>query len=253
MWRPVTKSKPCKICEKPDWCTFDSENGDRCCMRVESTKPMRNGGWLHSGNYRSIGVWRVPRNPEPMRPKLTSRQLETMNRRYQLAVNESMLYSWATDLGVCGSALDQLWVGWDGEATTFPMFNAAVEIVGIRRRFGNGKKLSVKGGREGIFGVQALRPGPLWIAEGASDTAYLLSIGLNAIGLPSCTGGVPYLEQICKGRQFPVTIVADNDEPGIRGALSLAKRIEAKVVIPPDGCKDVRQWRPTREELEKLS
>lgn len=45
----VTRSKPCPICEKPDWCSV-SDNGEVViCMRVAdgAKKATANGGWLH--------------------------------------------------------------------------------------------------------------------------------------------------------------------------------------------------------------
>lgn len=43
--RRVTKSHPCPICGKDDWCGYN----DRVviCMRIPSNVPTRNGGWLH--------------------------------------------------------------------------------------------------------------------------------------------------------------------------------------------------------------
>src|SRR4029453_4430585 len=45
-WERVTHKQPCEICGKPDWCTR-SELG-ACCMRVQTDRPMKNGGGLHS-------------------------------------------------------------------------------------------------------------------------------------------------------------------------------------------------------------
>ncbi|MTI80001.1 MAG: DUF3854 domain-containing protein [Firmicutes bacterium] len=41
----VSYRQPCPICGKPDWCGFNSKIA--ICMRVQSSYPVRNGGWLH--------------------------------------------------------------------------------------------------------------------------------------------------------------------------------------------------------------
>jgi phage/plasmid primase-like uncharacterized protein len=122
------------------------------------------------------------------------------------------------------------------------MRDATGKIVGIRRRLPDGKKLSVKGGHEGLFTPIDLNgQSPLIVCEGASDTAALLSLGLMAVGRPSCSGGVGFLRTLCEHRR--VIIVADNDLPGIRGANELKVRLaDATVVIPPAGVKDAREW-----------
>ena len=44
-WIRVSPKEPCRICKRVDWCCrgeiFDN------CMRVESDRPAKNGGWLH--------------------------------------------------------------------------------------------------------------------------------------------------------------------------------------------------------------
>ena len=44
-FRRVSKADPCPQCGKPDWCTV----GDYgvVCMRVQSAKAVKNGGWFH--------------------------------------------------------------------------------------------------------------------------------------------------------------------------------------------------------------
>ncbi len=59
----------------------------------------------------------------------------------------------AAELGLSARSLRQLSVGWlsGRRAWSFPMRNAAGEIRGIRLRYPNGKKLAVRGGKEGLF------------------------------------------------------------------------------------------------------
>jgi hypothetical protein len=214
-------------------------------MRVESPKPLRNGGWLHrlrdrdnrhSGRVGHVAVVerRVPRD------------FAQLAERYVRAATNEAVPQLARELGVTPEALRRLHVGWDGQAWTFPMRSASGCITGIRRRFPTGRKLAVKGSREGLF-IPDGRPdaGQLFIAEGPTDTAALLSLSFAAIGRPSCTGGTAYLLQLANGRD--VVIGGDQDSPGRRGAILLARELQAvcpsvKVIIPPPGLKDIRAW-----------
>ncbi|NLS92478.1 MAG: hypothetical protein GXX96_09970 [Planctomycetaceae bacterium] len=49
-WRRCSRRFPCRICGKSDWCGYTGPEDDptaALCMRVESDKPAKNGGWLH--------------------------------------------------------------------------------------------------------------------------------------------------------------------------------------------------------------
>lgn len=43
----VTKKRPCRVCAHPDWCGISPDGALAVCMRVESMKSARNGGWIH--------------------------------------------------------------------------------------------------------------------------------------------------------------------------------------------------------------
>lgn len=45
--RPVNRTAPCPICEKPDWCSRSTDGEVIICMRVRSNKQTKNGGYLH--------------------------------------------------------------------------------------------------------------------------------------------------------------------------------------------------------------
>lgn len=71
------------------------------------------------------------------------------------------------------------------DAWTFPVSDAAGVLTGIRLRLADGRKLSVRGGPEGLFVPADLgQPERLLIAEGPTDTASLLDLGLAAVGRP---------------------------------------------------------------------
>ena len=43
----VTRTNRCPICKKADWCRVFAD-GWAECMRVQSDKPAKSGGWMHS-------------------------------------------------------------------------------------------------------------------------------------------------------------------------------------------------------------
>jgi DNA primase len=131
------------------------------------------------------------------------------------------------------------------------MTDTAGNVLGIRLRRPSGFKFAVKGGRDGLFSPSTAQDGavPLHICEGVTDTAAMLDMGFpNAVGRPSCTGGIKLLaEYVGQRRPSEVVIVSDGDEPGRRGADQLAGVLAAytpaiRVITPPGGIKDAREW-----------
>jgi hypothetical protein len=159
----------------------------------------------------------------------------------------------ADRLNLPADTLDRLRVGWFAEknATTWPMVNASGEVTGIRLRcIETGRKWSVRGGKAGLFVPELLdnTPERLFIAEGPTDTAAVLSVGLPVIGRASCTG--PVAMECTTVKRFKPTdcvIIADRDEAGQRGADSLSVALltccrNVRVVAPPEPWGDVRDW-----------
>lgn len=239
-WHRVTKKQPCPICGKPDWCTYD-DSGARCCMRVESGKLMANGGWLHKDNSQAI----KPAAYHAAEAPIGGVALDGLNAVYVKAARKRLAEQ-AVLLGVTEVALQRLSCGWDGEALTFPMRDAAMHILGIRRRFPDGHKSSFRGGHEGLFIPLDLKGNrAICVCEGPTDTAAMLSIGCNAVGRPSCRGGVKLIIEVCKAHD--VYIFPDRDPPGREGAFRLRQSMAStsgKIVIvePPASYKDVREW-----------
>jgi hypothetical protein len=182
----------------------------------------------------------------------------------------------AAGLGVSAESLGRLGVGWSARhrAWTFPMVDVDGHVLGIRLRCPGGKKLSVRGGREGLF-IPSVTPEPsppaplphrgegrlLLVCEGPTDTAALLDLGFSAVGRPSCLGGVKLLvELVQRVKPADVVIVGDRDAPGQRGAESLAAVLVAycpalRIIAPPAGIKDAREWRrrgATRADVQSL-
>ena len=184
----------------------------------------------------------------------------------------------ATTLGVDDEALKALDVRFNPfeECWSFPMRDDEGKIVGLRfRELGGSKKWSAKGSKDGLFYAangfareDASKSGrELVIVEGPSDTAAAMSLGLSVVGRSSCQTGAVFLRALIRRvRPQVVTIVADNDTPGIKGAELLAgqlvgcqsprtdyePRLPVRVLVVPHPYKDLRAWYLTGGLTPKL-
>ncbi len=182
--------------------------------------------------------------------------------RYFRSLDAMARSNLARSLGLSAASLTALRCGWSRRhmAWTFPMTDPTTrQVTGIRLRLPGGKKLSVKGGHESLF-IPSHQPGDVMaVAEGPTDTAALLDLGLTgAVGRPSCSGGVRHLLRLAQIRRpRAVVIFSDNDDPGREGARALAQEMKlvcpVRVVAPP--AKDVRAWLQagaTRHDASRL-
>lgn len=262
-WRRVTRSRPCPVCGRPDWCLVAADGSAAICPRIPSDRRLGDAGWLHRlqddvrPRGRQIGL-RADERPEV--------DLGALHAGYRDAVDRDELAGLATGLGVSPVSLERLGIGWVGWGWTFPMHDGE-KIVGIRVRKRDGSKLAIKGGHDGLFIPDSLDGSDgtpevinrLLIAEGPTDTAALLDLDFAVIGRPSCAGGTTMIIRFMKRyRPAEVVIVADGDVPGQRGAGALTNALLAhvpvvRVTTPPGGIKDARAWKAagaTREEIE---
>ncbi len=169
---------------------------------------------------------------------------------FAAAVRPEALDRLAAALGVSAASLRRLSVGWSARhrAWTWPMRSAAGDVLGIRLRRPDGRKLAIRGGKEGLFIPEGLVAGTLLlVAEGPTDTAALLDLGFEAVGRPCCMGGVALLvEFVRRSSPSAVAIVADADPPGQRGAAALGRTLAVhcsiRIITPPDEVKDAREW-----------
>jgi phage/plasmid primase-like uncharacterized protein len=264
----VSRQTPCPVCGKPDWCGVSSDGVWCVCMRVESGRRTKNGGWLHAAGAVTAGA------PRPSPPPPCDRRLLDPA-AYHAALRKTWDWHWADglalSLGVDCEAVERLDPVYDPmhRAFAFPMRDADGRTVGVRLRNADGRKWAVRGSREGAFipaGGFAGRE--LVVCEGPTDTAAALTLGLQAVGRPSCAGATEVIRGICvRMRATLVTIVADHDDlkrrpdgsawrPGISGAADLGRalRRQYRVVVPP--AKDIRQWvceGATRETFDALA
>src|SRR6267142_28122 len=237
-WVRATKSFPCQVCTKPDWCTYSPDRKGWCCMRTRSARSLNNGGYWHpDGDKRPTFV---PRGtPEP--PRIDAGALMVAFRRDTRPEQVSLL---ADNLSVSRNSLENIGVAWAQQhnAFAFPMFSGSGECVGIRLRLRDGRKLSVRGGHEGLFMPHG-RNTTCYVVEGATDTAAALTLGIWAVGRPSCRGAVAHTQVTINRLGIQrVIIIGDNDTPGIDGAKALASELQVPVASMLLPTKDLREY-----------
>lgn len=244
----ATKQNPCTVCGKTDWCTF----GDKAqlCQRIESSRPHAKGGWWHFYDEKKSNLQvTIPKSRPAPAPLDAEAKMETCQ--------GIEIDYWANELGVSRDSLEALGAGYNTQhkALAFPMSDGDGKYIGIRLRNQAGDKWAVLGSRQGVFVPNCEPKQVAYLPEGPTDTAALLTMGLFAIGRPSCTGGNEIIAQTLKRLKIHrVVIVADNDElkqlgqrqgrPGIEGAIKLKKELGLSSVIwfPPAPIKDARAF-----------
>ena len=249
-WVRVTRQNCCPICQKPDFCGVSADGKVCHCMRAESSKTTSIGGWIHKldGDYK-------PPPPKPKKEKpVPLAEFGDLACKYQDDLIRIDLV--AAELGVSERSLERLNCGWNGNVC-FPMRDVNERVIGIRIR-GKGSKWSVPGSHNGLFWPENIDcMDTLFLCEGPTDCAALLTLGFQAIGRPSCSGGVEIVQGLLSKARRDVIVMSDNDEakirpdgsewyPGQEGAEALAEAIKPltrslKVVTPPHD-KDIRQW-----------
>ncbi|MFX0194890.1 MAG: hypothetical protein ACFFCW_02115 [Candidatus Hodarchaeota archaeon] len=248
----VSKQNSCPICGKPDWCLVAQDGSAAICPRIQegSVKKCGDAGYLHilenRHNRHTSGVkWRRLLKSMPI-SREQSRDFGQLVRQYQQQLTGERLDALADSLGVSVQSLERLNVGWDSKAYTFPMSNDFGKVIGIQRRFLNGSKVSVKGSKSGLFVPSDLPSnGLLLVCEGATDTAAALDLGFAAIGRPNCNSKTNLVSSFVERRD--AVVISDDDCAGKTGAEKLAKVLtlycsSVKVIYPPEGVKDLRQW-----------
>lgn len=251
-WERVTHKQPCKICGKPDWCTR-SELGD-CCMRVETDRPMHNGGWLHkSGETVSKIPQKSVKSPETVLP-LDNVALDKMLEKWR-DLGLTHVQWFASQLGLKSSSLRMLGAcAWE-PVLAIPMYDENGGTIGIRLRNKAGHKYAVRGGRQGIFvpyGAFGKMPtNPCLICEGPTDTAAALEAGFFALGRASALGQEQMLRLMIRNLGLKeIVLCGDQDKPGQRGESRLVAtigRVRVRRLRFP--AKDLRAWHPTHDQL----
>lgn len=171
----------------------------------------------------------------------------------ELGVDTDCLWSIGCAWADRGWQLDETKRHWSSPCWAFPMRTPGGKVVGIRLRANNGGKWSVKGGNNALFipgEYSFYSTGEIYVVEGPTDLAAAMTIGLRAIGRPSCSAGDEMIVEYVKRNNINrVVIVSDNDQPdrngiipGLRGAekLQAALPVLSCLWIPPT--KDLREF-----------
>jgi len=154
----------------------------------------------------------------------------------------------AVKLGVSVASLDLLGCCRANEyqAYAFPMRRAGGKIVGLRLRNLAGDQWAVKGSHAGLAIpdlADFLTIDPLYVCEGFSDVAAMLTLRLPAIGRPSCLGCEDMVADFVKlNKVRRVVVVADSDPPGQRGADKLQQALPVLSTIFTPCRKDIRDF-----------
>ncbi|HMF56750.1 MAG TPA: toprim domain-containing protein [Pyrinomonadaceae bacterium] len=207
-------------------------------MRVESDCQTRNSGWLHKSN----DVIPVYTKPKVVEVEQTI-DVESLWLKWFEATDYKRMGILAAELGVTADVLCALGCAWNDQAWAFPMKDANDEIVGIRLRGTDGRKWAVKGSKQGLFIPSVDIESTMFIVEGVTDAAAALTLGLYAIGRPSCLGCEEMIVNHIRAHKIRrAVIVADNDEPGQRGAMKLKNHLPVFSCIWTPPTKDLREF-----------
>lgn len=251
-WTEVTRDSPCPVCRKPDWCGRSDEDAIRC-MRIEDAP-----GWRVVTICPDGGTVYVPPDEHGAGNNRArqSQDWAAESDKCQRAITDEQIKNLAQQLGVTVDSLRQLRVGWSerDDCHTFPEHDADGKLIGLNRRFRDGTKRFVSGGKRGLS-LPTNTTGmadPILAVEGASDTAACLTLGLYAVGRPNNRGGAPLLAALLEGRD--ILVIGENDQkpdgawPGREGAEYIAAQLgktwkrTVRWSLPPNGAKDVRSW-----------
>jgi hypothetical protein len=237
----VSKLSPCPVCKKPDWCRVFAD-GWAECMRVQSDRPAKSGGWMHCQRQLSPGRLMPPRPQTPPPPTINATKL---HRDWLAATTPTQLAEFAAALGLSVAALVSANAAWAEahRAWAFPMCDGHGNVVGIRLRRLDGFKFAVRGSKQGIFIANVPTQKTLFVCEGPTDTAAAVELGLFAVGRPNCCCGGPEIRIYARRHQCQrVVMISDNDKPGLDGACKVGAEIGLPfaVYVPP--VKDLREF-----------
>lgn len=267
----VSPSNRCPCCQSSSWCVLVPDAV--LCMRSPSSNPITlsdgSVGWWHDLKGHSLGAthYRMKATRDSLSPPI---HINRIAEDRAAATTLESLDILADHLGVTRQSLVDLGCFKSDKYLTygFPMRNWKGAVVGIRLRSLSGHKWAEKGSHQGLFMPGTLDRDAVYVVEGPTDCAAALSLGLSAIGRPSCSGGVfDLLGAIQRFAIRRVVIVADNDEdkvrpdgskynPGLDGAMALAEHLtvpNCTLLLPT---KDIRQFLNkggTKEMIEYMT
>ena len=258
-WIRVTRQRLCKICGKPDWCSFAADGQVAVCMRIESNKPTKNGGYIHrltDDDWKTLPR-RTVRRSAP-KPKL---DCNSIHRRCAGSLRPESLGWLSNDIGISIESIGRFEVGYhpDKNVYSIPMRRPDGSICGIKYRPRNSNKFCESGSKSGMFFV----PGSLirdyvLIVEGCSDAMAINDIGYESVvGRDNCVGNVSQIVTLFR-RLKPrrVVIIPDNDSHGkgqagaeaLRQILSLHHAVD--LLELPNDINDVKDCIQQKESAD---
>jgi hypothetical protein len=238
----VSKSHPCPVCKRPDWCRVFAD-GWAECMRIQSDQPAKSGGWMHKPNSTAGGYAR-PWVPPVMLPPPPAIDALGMIDAWRLATLSGALEGLAASLGVSLPSLVAVSAAWapPHSAWAFPMCDGFGRVVGIRLRNERGK-FAVRGSRQGIFLASVPAQKTLFVCEGPTDTAAAVELGLFAVGRPNCCCGGAEIKVFARRHGVSrVVVISDNDKPGLDGASKVGGELQLPFAIYVPPAKDLREF-----------
>jgi hypothetical protein len=266
----ATAARPCEVCRSGSKGCSAWDNGTHLCRGIPAHLPAPNG-WLELLNGPDKNGFRHFRrvdDPPSARPAARGnptsppRNWPAEAEKYAADISPEAKAELARKLCQPVGSLDALpLIGTtgrdkDGWTFTFPEFDAAGNVIGITRRFPDGSKKMIQGGKRGLTIPAGWRDraGAVFIVEGASDVLAMTLCGLSCIGRPNNAGGAELLADLLRDVGREIVVVGENDRkpngdcPGRDGAEAVAGKLAdrlgkpIRIAFPPEGSKDVRNW-----------
>ena len=267
-FKAVTRSSPCQVCGGGHKCSR-GDDGLLFCGR--SSGPQAGFVYLGRTKDEIWGLYRpegdlILREREQVRwpspqPSASPPPVDwpALTKQFARNLTPALADELCERLGLPRVALHALpGIGHDGDAWTFPEVDERGEIVGIVRRFPDGRKKAMPGSQRGLTipAYWSERGTPLLIVEGQSDTLALSLCAVSCVGRPSNTGGADMLAALLADfpHDRPIIVMGEYDQkadgswPGRDGAKRVAEELAEKLqrgiewALPPDGAKDIRAW-----------
>ncbi len=145
-WHDATRSAPCPICDRFDWCSVRDDGGEVMCRRIPSNqeRKLRDGSlaWFHQLNGQ-VGLLpdRPPRHKKPVPVDAVLDWDRLAARMYEHATAAELRRWAASELGVSVQSLELLGIGRGadrgGTYSSWPM-RWPGRVVGIVRRYADG-------------------------------------------------------------------------------------------------------------------
>jgi hypothetical protein len=264
----ASKAAPCVVCRGKDGCCR-TPDGLILCRRTSGNVP----GFRWLSKHKPAGEWHLYRQEGNPRPPTSSSFVlrkgagspptahwPAYAMQCVAALTPERAAQLADHLGLPTRALAALpLIGWDEGrgAWVFPEADASGKVVGAFFRSANGFRGVMAGSKRGLYLPDGWRdrPGPVRVAEGASDVLALCLLGLPCVGRPSAMVGADLLAEVLRPVIRDVVVLGDNDLkpnglwPGRDGAEHIATKLRAalpgrkiEVRFPPSGFKDARDW-----------